>query len=79
MRSIRGIVKQVYGRKGRIGRVWLRHRARGGRIRDSGERSRMRANTRRDERQKTTCTPWLLTWQSRTLNQRIAGKGGGSW
>jgi hypothetical protein len=77
MRTIRGIVKRVFGRKGRIGRVWLRQSRAGRSYRDSGARSRMRPRTRRDDRQDTTCVPWFLTCQSRPPNQRLAGKGGG--
>ena len=41
MNAIRGIIKQVLGRKGRIGRVWLRRSRAGRSYRDSGARSRL--------------------------------------
>ena len=41
MNALRGIIKRVLGRKGRIGRVWLRRSRAGRSYRDSGARSRL--------------------------------------
>jgi hypothetical protein len=45
MRTVRGIVRRVFGRKGRIGRVWLRRSRAGRSYRESGARSRMPARS----------------------------------
>jgi hypothetical protein len=40
MKTVRGIVKRVFGRKGRIGRVWVRRSRTERSVRESRERSR---------------------------------------